>query len=97
MPRWLFAEVESPVEANVTRVSDKSIVIPGDGPVGNKSQLIEFRDMLVGVRENIAALKRQGRSPREIIEARPTADYHAKCGGFLIDGKTFTEPVFAGV
>jgi glyoxylase-like metal-dependent hydrolase (beta-lactamase superfamily II) len=79
-------------EANVARVSDKSI-----GRVGNKSQLIEFRDMLVGVRDKVAALKKQGRSLQEVLEAKPTADYDAKWGGFVIDGKTFTGLVFAGV
>ena len=49
-------------EANIARVSDKTIVIPGHGPIGNKSQLIEFRDMLVSVREKVAALKKKGRS-----------------------------------
>jgi glyoxylase-like metal-dependent hydrolase (beta-lactamase superfamily II) len=84
-------------EANVASVSNKTIVIPGHGPVGNKSQLIEFRDMLVGVRDKVAALKKQGRSLQEVIEAKPTADYDAKWGGFVIDGKTFTGLVFAGV
>ena len=41
-------------EANVARVTDKTIVIPGHGPIGNKSQLIEFRDMLVSLREKVA-------------------------------------------
>lgn len=36
-------------DANVATVTDKTIAIPGDGPIGNKSQLIEFRDMLVSV------------------------------------------------
>ena len=36
-------------EANVAKVTDKTIVISGHGSIGNKSQLIEFRDMLVGV------------------------------------------------
>jgi glyoxylase-like metal-dependent hydrolase (beta-lactamase superfamily II) len=84
-------------EANVARVSDKTIVIPGHGPVGNKSQLIEFRDMLVDVREKVAALKKQGRSLPEVLEAKPTAYYDAMWGGFVIDGKTFTGLVFAGV
>ena len=41
-------------EANVARATDKTIVIPGHGPIGNKSHLIEFRDMLVAIREKIA-------------------------------------------
>jgi len=32
-------------------------------------------------------MKMQGRSLREIIEAKPTADYDAKWGGFVVDGK----------
>jgi glyoxylase-like metal-dependent hydrolase (beta-lactamase superfamily II) len=84
-------------EANVARVSEKTIVIPGHGPVGNKSQLSEFRDMLVGVRERVAALKKQGRSLQEVIEAKPTADYDAKWGGFVIKGDFFTRLVYAGV
>jgi glyoxylase-like metal-dependent hydrolase (beta-lactamase superfamily II) len=33
-------------DANVKRVSDKTIIVPGHGPVGNKAQLVEYRDML---------------------------------------------------
>ena len=84
-------------EANVARVTDKTIVIPGHGPVGNKSQLIEFRDMLVSVREKVSALKKQGRSLEEVLAAKPTADYDAKWGGFVIDGKKFTGLVYQGV
>jgi hypothetical protein len=39
----------------------------------------------------------QGRSLREIIQAKPTSDYDAKWGGFVIDGKNFTGLVYQGV
>jgi glyoxylase-like metal-dependent hydrolase (beta-lactamase superfamily II) len=84
-------------EANIARVSDKTIVIPGHGPIGNKSQLIEFRDMLVSVREKVSALKKKGRSLDEVLAAKPTGDYDAKWGGFVIDGKNFTGLVYQGV
>ena len=46
-------------DANLAATTDKTIIIPGHGqPVSNKAELKEFRDMLVGVRENVAALKR---------------------------------------
>ena len=83
-------------EANVPRVTDKTIVIPG-GPVGNKSQLIEFRDMLVSVRKKVSALKKEGKSLAEVIAAKPTADYDAKWDGFVIDGENFTGLVYQGV
>jgi glyoxylase-like metal-dependent hydrolase (beta-lactamase superfamily II) len=84
-------------EANIARVSDKTIVIPGHGLVGNKSQLTEFRDMLVSVREKVTALKKEGKSLAEVLAAKPTADYDAKWGGFVIDGKNFTGLVYQGV
>jgi glyoxylase-like metal-dependent hydrolase (beta-lactamase superfamily II) len=84
-------------EANVARATDKTIAIPGHGPIGNKSRLIEFRDMLVANREAIAVLKKQGKSRDEVVAAKPTADYDAKWGGFVINGDFFTRLVYAGV
>ena len=84
-------------EANVAKVTDKTIVIPGHGPIGDKAGLIEFRDMLVAVRDNVATLKREGKSLDETIAANPTAAYDTKWGGFVIDGKTFTALVYTGV
>jgi glyoxylase-like metal-dependent hydrolase (beta-lactamase superfamily II) len=84
-------------EANVARVTDKTIVIPGHGPIGNKSQLVEFRDMLVTIREKVAALKKQGKSRDEVVAAKPSANYDAKWGGFVVNGDFFTRLVYAGV
>ena len=53
--------------------------------------------MLVAVREKVSQLKKQGRSLEEIVAAKPTADYDAKWGGFVIDGNTFTSLVYAGI
>ena len=81
----------------MARVTNKTIVIPGHGPIGNKSQLIEFRDMLVAIRDKVSALKNQGRSLAEVVAVKPTADYDAKWGAWVIDGATFTSLVYAGV
>jgi glyoxylase-like metal-dependent hydrolase (beta-lactamase superfamily II) len=87
----------SAAEENVARVGNRTIVISGHGPVGNRAGLIEFRDMLIEIRERVAKLKKEGRSTDEVQGAKPTADYDAKWGGFVIDGKTFTALVYAGV
>ena len=84
-------------EANVARATDKTIVIPGHGPIGNKAHLIEFCDMLVTIRERVAALKKQGKSRDEVVAEKPTADYDAKWGGFVINGDFFAKLVYAGV
>lgn len=84
-------------QQNVATVSANTIVIPGHGPVGDKAGLIEFRDMLVAIREKVAALKKQGMTVFEVIAAKPTASFDAKWGQFLITPSAFTGLVYQGV
>jgi glyoxylase-like metal-dependent hydrolase (beta-lactamase superfamily II) len=84
-------------EANLATVTSKTIVIPGHGRVCGRSDVADFRDMLVAIRENVARLKKQGRSLEETIAAKPTAVYDAKWGNFLITPAIFTGLVYRGV
>jgi glyoxylase-like metal-dependent hydrolase (beta-lactamase superfamily II) len=84
-------------EANLAAFTDKTIIIPGHGPVGHRSDVAEFRDMLVTIRQNVAALKKQGRSLDEVVDAKPTAAFDAKWGQFLITPAAFTALVYQGV
>ena len=81
----------------IERTTDKTIVVPGHGPVGTRSQLIEFRNMMTTVRDNVAALKRQGKSPDEVIAAKPSAAFDEKWGHFVIDPAHFVRLVYAGL
>ncbi len=80
-------------ESNLAKVTAKTIIIPGHGPVGDRSQVIEFRDMLVTVRDKVAALKKQGRSLDEAVAAKPTAAFDAKWGS-LVPPDLFTKVVY---
>ena len=84
-------------EHNLRVVTDKTIIIPGHGPIGNKAGLTEYRDMLTTIRNNVAALKKQGKSLSETVAAKPTARYDAKYGQFLINPGFFTALVYSGV
>jgi glyoxylase-like metal-dependent hydrolase (beta-lactamase superfamily II) len=85
-------------ETSLAMATDDTIIIPGHGkPVSNKAELKEFRDMLVVSRDNVARLKREGRSPDEAVAARPTAAFDAKWGQFVIDPGFFTRLVYEGV
>ena len=84
-------------ERNLSVITDKTIVIPGHGPVANKAALAEFRDMLTTIRNNVAVLKKQGKSLDETIAAKPTAAYDAKWGQFLITPAFFVTLVYSGV
>jgi glyoxylase-like metal-dependent hydrolase (beta-lactamase superfamily II) len=65
---------------NLATASDNTIIIPGHGPIGNKTQLTEFHEMLVGSRDNVAKLKKEGKSLEETVAAKPTAAYDEKWG-----------------
>lgn len=82
---------------NLKISTDKTIIIPGHGEVGNRSQLREFRDMLVSIKEAVGKLKKSGLSLSETIAAKPTASYDKKFGNFVVDGDFFTRLVYADV
>ncbi|HEX5342466.1 MAG TPA: MBL fold metallo-hydrolase [Duganella sp.] len=79
------------------RATEHTIVVPGHGAVGSRKELLEFRDMLVAVRNNVAVLKQQGKSLDDIIAAKPTAAFDAKFGNFVFNGAQFTRMVYDGL
>lgn len=84
-------------EANLAKVTDATIIIPGHGPVGDKSQLTFYLDLLVDTREKVATLKKQGRSLDDVVAARPTAATDATWGNGFRSPKDFIGDVFQGV
>jgi glyoxylase-like metal-dependent hydrolase (beta-lactamase superfamily II) len=84
-------------EANIAAVTDKTIVIPGHGAVGDKADLISFRDVLVDIRDKVAALKRQGKPLPEVIAAKPSARYDAVWGNLFQNPSDFVALVYQGV
>ena len=70
---WTGGSIDGQIraaEANIARVTDKTIVIPGHGAVGTKADLMLFRDVLVDIRDKVAALKKQGRSLSETYSGK---------------------------
>lgn len=84
-------------QVNLARVTDQTIIIPGHGPVGNKTQLTAFRDMLVAIREKVAALKESGKSLERTVAAKPTAEFDEQWGKWVTTPDAFTAQVYQGV
>jgi glyoxylase-like metal-dependent hydrolase (beta-lactamase superfamily II) len=84
-------------EANLAKVADKMIVIPGHGAAGGKADLILFRDVLVEIRDKVAALKKQGRSLEEIIASKPGARTDGEWGESFMTPGAFIALVYQGV
>jgi len=64
-------------------VDDETKIIPGHGDLATKSDLKDYRDMLVLVKERVAPLIAAGRTEAEVIAAKPLADSASWGEGFL--------------
>jgi cyclase len=53
-------------------------VIPGHGRVGDEADILEYRDMVVILRDRIAHLIDEGMSLREIMATQPALDYDTR-------------------
>ncbi len=82
---------------NLAITTSETMIIPGHGPVGNKAQLTEFRDVLVEARDKVAALKQQGKTLEEVVAAKPMAKYDEKWGAGFVPATLFAGLVYQGV
>ena len=83
------------VDDVLDRIDDKTKVIPGHGPLGNKVDLKAYRDMLATVHGRMTALIKEGKNIDEIVAAKPTADYDAKWGGGFLKPDKWVKIVYS--
>jgi len=65
--------------------------------LGNKADLVLFRDVLVEIRDEVAALNKQGKSLPEVVAAKPGARYDAVWGNLFQNPNDFVALVYQGV
>ena len=82
---------------NIDRTTNHTIILPGHGAIGKRSQLIEFHEMMVVIHDRIATLKKEGKTLNEVLAEKPTAAYDEKWGRFVVDGNTFVYLVYKGL
>ena len=74
---------------------DVALVNIGDGLPANSD--VKFRDVLVGIRDKVAALKKQGRSLEEIVAAKPGARTDEEWGKSFMSPSAFVALVYQGI
>jgi glyoxylase-like metal-dependent hydrolase (beta-lactamase superfamily II) len=74
-------------------------VIPGHGRICDEADVVEFRDMIVIVRDRIADMIERGMTLRQIQAARPTLDYDTEYvrEGSFITAAAFVEAVHSSL
>jgi cyclase len=63
-------------------------LIPGHGTYINKTDIIPYRDMILGVQSKVQQLVAQGKSLQDVLAAKVTAPYDAKVPGGLLPAGT---------
>jgi glyoxylase-like metal-dependent hydrolase (beta-lactamase superfamily II) len=76
---------------------ERTRIIPGHGPLGDRTSLREYRDVLVGVRDRIEPQVRAGKSLADIQASRPTAAWDEKWGTGFIKPELFVEIVYTSL
>jgi glyoxylase-like metal-dependent hydrolase (beta-lactamase superfamily II) len=71
-------------------------VIPGHGRICDEADVVEYRDMVVIIRDRVAAMIEDGMTLRQVQATRPTRDYdteYVREGSFVSAGE-FVEAVY---
>ena len=78
-------------------VDNNTKIVPGHGPLGNKSDLRMYRDMLQTAHDRVQKLKSSGKSLKQAIAAKPFADLDPVWGKGFFDGDTFVHLVYTTI
>ena len=76
-------------ETNLAKVTEKTIVIPGHGKIGGKSEMTEYRDMLTTIHDRVAALKKEGKSLEEANCREGNCSLRQQVGDFFSHRRRF--------
>jgi cyclase len=69
-------------------------IVAGHGPLGNKTDLMKARDMLVTSRDRVQKLKSEGKSALEAVAEKPFADLDPVWGRGIINGDQWVQIVY---
>ena len=70
-------------------------IIPGHGPTVDRTAVTAHRDMVVAIRDKVAALVKDGKTQEQVVAAKPTADFDAKVQQAGTTGDRFVGQVYA--
>ena len=72
------------LDATMKLAGPNTRLIPGHGTIINRTDIVPYRDMILGVQAKVQQMISQGKSEREVLAAKVTAPYDAKVPGGLL-------------
>jgi len=81
----------------LAQTDEQTKIVPGHGPLATRSDLQDYRDMLVQVRQRIKVLVAAGKTIDEAVSAAPTKDFDAEWGRGYVSPDVFVRMVFTSL
>ena len=102
---WMYPYIDPSTGGTITgtiAAADKILsladndtkIVAGHGPLGNKADLTQFRDMLVTSRDRVEKLKSAGKSAQEAVAEKPFADLDPVWGNGIINSEQWVQIVY---
>src|SRR5712691_1673708 len=86
------------LDATMKLAGPNTRLIPGHGTIINRTDIVPYRDMILGVQAKVQQMINEGKSEREVLAAKVTAPYDAKVpGGLLPAGAGTSADRFVGM
>jgi glyoxylase-like metal-dependent hydrolase (beta-lactamase superfamily II) len=85
------------VDQILAQTDEQTKIVPGHGPAATRSDLQNYRDMLVQVRQRIKVLVAAGKTIDEAVAAAPTKDFDSQWGRGYVSPDVFVRMVFTSV
>jgi len=89
-----LAGIITSVDKVLARIDGDTRVIPGHGPLSNKSELQVYRGMLTSVQKKLMQFKQQEKTVEQVVAAKPTAEFDAKWGHGFLNADTWVAIVY---
>ena len=69
-------------------------IIPGHGPISTKQDLLDYRNMLITIRDRVKVQVKAGKTLNDIIASNPTRGYE---GSEFVSKDDFTKIVYDNI
>ena len=83
--------------AVIGRAGATTRIVPGHGPIVNRSAVMAHRDLVMTIRDRVTALVAQGKSEDDVVAAKVIADIDAKIQEAGTTGERFIRQVYAEI
>jgi hypothetical protein len=70
-------------------------VVPGRGPIGSKKDLIEYRQVMMTLRDRVTKLIKDGKTLQEAIATKPTKDFDERWANGPIRPDQLVEEIYS--